>query len=240
MIQTVAETGSTNDEMKALAVAGVPEGSWLRAERQTGGRGRSGRSWVSPPGNLYASTAVRLRDSDPSAPTLALVAGVALHDAMSPFFRHREINGPSTLVLKWPNDLLIGAKKLAGILLERVDDAVVIGIGVNLAHHPADTERAATSLAAEGCLAPPADAFMTDLARIFAGTLAIWRDDGLAAIRTAWLAAAHPIGTRLTTHAADGASLAGTFDGLAPDGACRLRLADGGIRLIHAGDVFLV
>lgn len=227
-------TGSTNDDVKALAATGAPEGLWLRAERQTGGRGRSGRSWVSPPGNLYASTLVRLRSGDPPAPTLALAAGVGLFDALSPYFR-----GDDRLMLKWPNDLLVGARKLAGILLERVDAVVIIGIGVNLAHHPEDQTRPATSLAAEGRLHPPAEAFMADLARSFAAALAAWRDS-LSEIRASWLAAAHPVGTPLATTGPGGEHLTGSFDGLDPDGACRLRLADGGIRLIHAGDVFLV
>jgi len=219
--------------MKALALAGVPEGSWLRAERQTGGRGRSGRAWASPPGNLYASTLVRLRRNDPPSPTLALVAGVALFETTKPWVGQ-------DLLLKWPNDLLVGPRKLGGILLERVEDAVVVGIGVNLAHHPDSVDRASTSLAAQGRLVPAADAFLPDLARAFAMTLAVWRGQGLAAVRAAWLAAAHPIGATLTTHNPDGGSLTGAFDGLAPDGACRLRLADGSVRLIHAGDVFLV
>lgn len=246
--------------MRQLATDGAPEGLWLRAERQTGGRGRSGRMWISPPGNLHASTLVRLRDTDPPAPTLALVAGVALYQAVQPFFRHPgenrdpgtpdhpeiiaafdpDLRGADRLQLKWPNDLLVGARKLAGILLERVEAAVVIGIGVNLAHHPEDQVRPATSLAAEGLLGPPADAFLTDLARGFEVTLSSWRERGLANIRAAWLDAAHPLGTSLVTHGPDGETLTGTFDGLDPDGACRLRLADGAVRLIHAGDVFLV
>ena len=232
------ETGSTNDDMKVLAAAGASEGSWLRAERQTGGRGRSGRNWVSPAGNLHASTLVRLRPRDPSAPTLALVAGVALYDAVSPFLDHRGGSGDDVR-LKWPNDLLVGPRKLAGILLERIDDAVVIGIGVNLAHHPEEVDRPATSLAAEGSLVPPAAAFLQDLARSFAARLATWREHDLPAIRAAWLAAAHPVGTSLATHGPGGEPVTGTFAGLEPGGACRLRLADGGVRLIHAGDVFL-
>ncbi len=239
MIRTVAETGSTNDDMKQLAADGAPEGLWLRADRQTGGRGRSGRSWVSPAGNLYASTLVRLRDDDPSAPTLALAAGVGLYQALSPYLRHPGLRQDDELVLKWPNDLLVGPKKLGGILLERVDAAVVVGIGVNLAHHPEDQVRPATSLAAQGRHHSSPDAFLTDLASNFAAALAAWRNDP-AAIRTLWLAAAHPVGTPLATHGADGEPLAGTFDGLDPAGACRLSLADGSVRLIHAGDVFLV
>lgn len=117
--------------MLALAAAGAAEGLWLRADYQTGGRGRQGRVWQSPPGNFYGSTLVRLRGGDPAAATLALVAAVALEEAV-------RIYAPGAdVAIKWPNDLLLGEAKLAGILLERADDAVVVGIGVNLAHHPA-------------------------------------------------------------------------------------------------------
>jgi len=219
--------------MKALAAAGASEGSWLRADRQTGGRGRSGRTWVSPPGNLYASTIVRLQAGDPPAPTLALVAGLALFEAVRPC-------AGEGVRLKWPNDLHAGNRKLGGILLERGDDVVVVGIGLNLAHHPDDADRPATSLSGEGWPHPSADAMLANLAGHFFATLSTWRSEGLEVVRRAWIAAAHPIGTPLATHGPDGSALAGTFDGLDHDGACRLRLADGGVRLIHAGDVFLV
>lgn len=192
---------------------------------------------MSPPGNLYASTLVRLRAGDPPASTLALVAGVALHGAVSPFFGAGHHSRP---FLKWPNDLLVGPDKLAGILLERVEAAVVIGIGVNLTSHPDDTDRPATDIAAETGTVPLPDAFAEDLARGFASLLDRWREEGFAPIRAAWLAAAHPVGTPLATHGAAGEPLSGTFDGLEPEGALRLRLADGGVRLIHAGDVLLV
>src|SRR5436305_10847265 len=99
MLRTVPETGSTNDDVAALARDGAPEGLWLRAERQTGGKGRQGRAWRSKPGNLHASTLVRLRPGDPPAPTLALVAAVALHETAKP-------HAPAALI-KWPNDLLV-------------------------------------------------------------------------------------------------------------------------------------
>src|SRR4051812_41467223 len=141
-IQTVAETGSTNDDLAALAPAGAPEGSWLRAERQSGGRGRQGRAWDSPTGNLPASPLVRLQPGDPPPPSLALAAAIALHEVAAVFAPEAE------LIVKWPNDLLAGGAKLAGILLEREGEAVVIGFGVNLAAAPAGLERPATSLAA--------------------------------------------------------------------------------------------
>lgn len=227
MIRTVAETGSTNDDVAALAREGAPEGLWLRAERQSGGRGRQGRAWLSPPGNLYASTIVRLRPGDPPAPTLALVAAVALHAAVS-----AQVPG---VRIKWPNDLLANGAKLAGILLEREGEAVVVGFGVNVAHHPEGLAQPTTSLAALVRRAPEAAALCDRLSVAFAGVLDRWRREGLAPIRSAWTCAAHPIGTPLATSEGEGA-----FDGLDESGALRLRLPGGERRLIHAGDVFLL
>lgn len=228
-VRTVAETVSTNDDVAALARDGAAEGLWLRAERQSGGRGRQGRAWRSPAGNLHASTLVRLRPGDPPAPGLALVAAVALHEAAS------AAAAGATLRLKWPNDLLAGPAKLAGILLEREGEAVVVGFGVNLASHPDDLDRPATSLAAVAGRAPEPAAFLEDLAAAFARWLGVWRAEGLAAVRAAWLAAAHPLGTRLATPAGEG-----LFDGLDEQGALRLRLANGATHVMHAGDVFLI
>ena len=227
MIRTVAETGSTNDDVAALAREGAPEGVWLRAERQSGGRGRQGRTWLSPPGNLYASTIVRLRPDDPPAPTLALVAAVALHQVVTP-------HAPAVQI-KWPNDLLVDGAKLAGILLEREGEAVVVGFGVNVAHHPEGLAQPTTSLAVRAAEAPDAARLCERLAEAFAARLQQWRGEGLAPLRADWIAAAHPIGTPLATGEGEGA-----FDGLDEDGALRLRLKDGRRRLIHAGDVFLL
>lgn len=222
-IQTLAETGSTNDDLLARAAAGAPEGTWLRADCQTGGKGRHGRSWISPPGNLYASTLIRLRPTDPSAPTLALLAAVALHEALATPGLH----------IKWPNDIMAGPAKLAGILLERAGDSVVIGFGANLAHAPQDLPRLTISLAA--LTGTPQDPVRTTqtLAETTARWLVRWRIEGLAPVRTAWLAAAHPVGTRLQTAAGEG-----TFDGLTQDGALCFRRPDASLHVIHAGDVF--
>jgi BirA family biotin operon repressor/biotin-[acetyl-CoA-carboxylase] ligase len=228
-IRTVAETGSTNADLLAEAQAGAPEGLWLRAEAQSSGRGRVGRTWLSPPGNLYASTIVRLHPGEPEPATLALVAAVALEEVASAYA------GPGKLQLKWPNDLMAGPAKLAGILLERAGDAVVIGFGVNLAYHPANLERLTSSLAALGSgPSDPAD-FLLDLAEAFARWLARWRSEGLGPVRARWLERAHAIGRALTA-----GSVEGLFDGLDPDGALLLRRADGQIETIRAGDVFLL
>lgn len=234
MIRVVASTGSTNADLVKLAGAGAVEGSWLRADHQTAGRGRQGRDWVSLDGNLCASTIVRIRRSDPIPATLALVAAVALEEAVSTFAA--DLTG---LSLKWPNDLLLNDAKLSGILLERTDDAVVIGFGVNLMHHPNLPDRLTTSLAAYEVMVSPAD-FLEVLAEATARWLARWRGEGMRPIRNRWLARAHPVGTALKAQMPDGVTFEGLFDGLDIDGALNLRLAGGERRVIHAADVFLL
>ena len=214
--------------MAVLARGGAPEGTWLRAGRQTGGKGRQNRVWQSPEGNLYASTVVRLLPGDPPAPSLALVAAVALHEVADAFV-------PDRVSIKWPNDLLADGAKLAGILLERADNAVVVGFGVNLAHHPHDLDRPVTSLAALLGSAPEPEAFLDSLAESHGRWLSRWRLEGIEPVRGRWLRSAHPIGTALSTAEGDG-----LFDGLTETGSLRLRLADGSARVIHAGDVFLL
>ncbi len=213
--------------MAALAREAAPEGVWLRAERQSGGKGRLGRAWESPPGNLYASTLVRLQADDPPAPTLAIIAAVALHEAVTLYADGAQ--------LKWPNDVVADGAKLAGILLEREGEAVVIGFGVNLANHPEVLERPATSIKALAGEAPAPELFLEVLAERFARWLGRWRSEGINPVRRRWLEAAHPVGTALVT--SEGAGL---FGGLDETGALLLRLSDGQVRTIHAGDVFLI
>ena len=228
MIRTVPGTGSTNQDLLAEARAGAPEGIWLRAETQSGGRGRVGRIWLSPPGNLYASTIVRLHAGEPEPATLALVAAVALEEVASAYA------GPRRLQLKWPNDLMAGPAKLAGILLERADDAVVIGFGVNLAHHPEDLERPTASLASLDVAAPEPALFLADLVDALARWIGRWRGEGLGPVRARWIERAHPVGSALLAGGA-----AGLFEGLDSQGALLIRRADGSVETIRAGDVFL-
>lgn len=233
-IRTLAETGSTNADMLALAATGVPEGLWLRAERQTGGRGRMGRAWESPEGNLHASTIVRLRPGDPPAPTLALVAAVAAQEAVQRHIPNRIVT------IKWPNDLLVGEAKLCGMLLERGGDAVVIGIGVNVTGAPKGLDRPVTSLWQLGAVDSDAPGLLSDIAQAFALWLDRWRTDGLAAVREQWIAAAHPEGSALRAALPDGEVVTGQFATLDMSGALVMRLPDGRHRTIHAGDVFLI
>lgn len=205
---------------------------WLRAGRQLTGRGRHGRPWASETGNLYASTLVRLQPGDPAAATLALVAAVALEEVASLW-----LAGART-VLKWPNDLLVGGAKLSGVLLERTEDAVVIGFGVNLREHPEAIGQPATDIAAITGAAPDPAEFLIALAEAFARWLSRWRQEGLAPVRGRWLEKAHPIGTPLSVRVEDEAT-DGLFDGLDADGALLLRTA-GAVRRVLAGDVALL
>lgn len=220
--------------MAALARSGEPEGVWLRAETQTGGRGRHGRVWQSPAGNLYTSTIVRPHPADPPPATLAMVAALALHQVVSAYA------GDDRIMLKWPNDLLLDGAKLSGILLESANGAVIVGFGVNLAHRPEGLDRPTASFAASGIGTPDAADFVLDLADAFARWVARWRGEGLAAILREWQARAHPRGTPLRTTASDGEMVEGLFDGLDDMGALRLRLNDGTTHIFHAGDVFLI
>lgn len=234
IIRSVAETRSTNDDVAALARDGAPEGVWLRADHQTAGRGRQGRAWVPEAGNLYASTLVRLRPGNPPAPSLALVAAVALDAILLP------LAGPERVRIKWPNDIMLDDRKLSGILLEREGDAVIIGFGVNLTHAPSLPDRLTISLAESGVANIAPQDMVEELAQSFVRYLAVWREQGLAAIAARWTERAHPVGTALRAATADSQLLDGLFDGMTPDGALRLRLADGRVEVIYAGDVFLI
>lgn len=136
------------------------------------------------------------------------------------------------LMLKWPNDLMLGSSKLAGILLERSGDRVVVGFGINLASAPRLEGRNAAAL--NGALSP--QAFAPILAGSFARMVSLWRSSPPESFSQAWMARAHPVGTHLTVHSGADEKLSGTFDGIEPDGALRLR-RNGEVELIRAGDV---
>lgn len=238
MIEVVAETGSTSADLAARLAAGElgAEGRWLVADRQTAGRGRQGRVWSDGAGNFMGSTVVHLQAGDPPAPTLSLVAGVAVSTAVETL-----VPGVTGLALKWPNDLLLEDAKLAGILLERFGDAVVVGVGVNLAQAPEVPGRATASLAdaLSGRDGDQRDAFAVMLDEAWSQALGRWRTGGWHALRGEWLARALPFGTALTVHGPDGNAVQGTFAGLDPEGALQLQLASGTRRTIHAGEVLL-
>ncbi|WP_309611494.1 biotin--[acetyl-CoA-carboxylase] ligase [Sphingomonas sp.] len=212
-----------------LGDIGAVEGDWLVALAQDEGKGRQGRAWSSLAGNFFGSTLIQLRVGDPPAPGLSLACGLALIEAV-------DAAAPGEpLMLKWPNDLLLGGAKLAGILLERTGDHIVAGFGVNLAVAPAIEGRVTASL--DRALTP--QAFAPLLAASMARMLSLWRSSEPAAFAQAWLARAHAIGTPLDVHSGPGKRIAGRFDGLEADGALRLRLDGGAVEVIRAGDVDL-
>ena len=172
---------------------------------------------------------VELGRSDPPAQSLSLAAGLALIEAV-------DSAAPGLpLLLKWPNDVVADGAKLAGILLERQGDRVVVGFGVNLADAPPIPDRPTTHLS--GRISP--QVFAPLLAASTTRLLGLWRSSRPDDFARAWLARAHPIGTQLTIHSADSAVVSGSFAGIDPDGALRLRLDDGTVEVIRAGDVEL-
>lgn len=175
------------------------------------------------------STVVHLTAGDPSPAGLSLVAGVALAKAVETLAPGIDAR------LKWPNDLLIDGVKCTGILLERVGDSIVVGMGVNLVSSPELPDRPTVCFADKG-VTIDRDRFAEVLAVALTDALWTWRQAGIDPIVAAWTAHAHPIGTPLRVSEQ---GIDGTFDGLAPDGALRLRRAGGEVMLIHAGDVEL-
>jgi BirA family transcriptional regulator, biotin operon repressor / biotin---[acetyl-CoA-carboxylase] ligase len=232
--------GSTNDEAKTLARSGAADGVLVWAKQQTAGRGRRGRPWVSPPGNLYVSLIVRPNGCTPAqAAQLGFVAALGLGDAIL------ELAGPALrlpLRYKWPNDLLVGGRKVAGILLESETsggdgvDFVVIGVGVNLASAPQETEFPATSLAEQGAGEIAPAMLLHAFVEHFDAWAARWRGGGFAPLRAAWLRRASGIGEEVRVRL-DRATLFGRFLDLDADGALLLDAADGR-RRIAAGEVF--
>ncbi len=213
---------------------GEGEGLILRAREQVSGRGRQGRLWRSPPGNLYMSVLIDPAPRLAETANLSFVAGLAVWRAVS------DLVPGAGLRLKWPNDLLLDGAKLAGLLLEvpYAGKPAVLGLGVNLRTAPTDTPYPATSLPPRPTGPVDRDEATEAIALRLAETLRQWRREGFASIRADWQAVAHPVGTPLTVRLAPETVLTGTFDGLGEDGHLRLQTAEG-LRAIPAGDVIL-
>ena len=235
-LKAFAVIDSTNEEARRIAAAGDQQPVWIIAERQTAGRGRRGRTWESPPGNLAATLLIRPARPAAECAQLSFVAAIAAHEAISSFAPDANI------AVKWPNDVLVNGKKIAGILLESASTGTVpewlaIGIGINLAHFPEGTEFPATALPALGITAPNPREGLTRLAAAFAKWYEIWRAKGFSPVRDAWLARAAGLGTRIRARLSDG-EYWGMFEGIDETGALILREAHGKTRIIAAGEVF--
>jgi BirA family transcriptional regulator, biotin operon repressor / biotin---[acetyl-CoA-carboxylase] ligase len=238
------EVDSTNEEGKRLIASGERGPLWIVARRQTKGRGRLGREWVSPEGNLHASLVYSGIGEASKAPQLGFVAGVAVIAALAGLGDFRD-----KIALKWPNDLLLEGAKLGGILLEGVtvptgdprephQMTVVIGIGVNCAFAPGDLPYPARALSSLGGEAPSAQELFASLSDSFMDKLDVWAGgENFAAIREIWLPDAAGLGHGIRINAARGVELRGRFKTI--DASGRLVLTtDDGEHIVDAGDVF--
>lgn len=226
---------STNAEALGLAGQGERGPLWVTARRQIGGRGRRGRTWISEPGNLFASLLLTNAAPQEHWPELSFVAALAIHDAVAELAP----NLRPQLQIKWPNDLLQAGKKFSGILVEGEggdEGAVVVGVGVNCVSHPTGMDFPATDLAAAGA-AITAEALFAELSAKMMGRLAQWNaGEHFSTIRADWLARAAGRGDMIRVRLAD-EELVGRFDDIDDTGRLVLSLPDGSQRSIAAGDV---
>jgi BirA family biotin operon repressor/biotin-[acetyl-CoA-carboxylase] ligase len=227
--------GSTNAEALSLARQGERGPLWVVADRQTAGRGRRGRTWISQPGNLYASLLLTASAPPEHWPELSFVAALAAHDAVvevAPDLKPR-------LAIKWPNDLVLAGAKFGGILIEGEDGGVAIGIGINCANHPAGMDYPATDLAAAGAPVSPAGLFGALSVKMI-GRIAQWNGgEGFSTVRADWFARAAGVGEDVRVRLAD-REIIGRFEAIDHAGSLVLRLPDGKTTTIAAGDVFIL
>jgi BirA family transcriptional regulator, biotin operon repressor / biotin---[acetyl-CoA-carboxylase] ligase len=243
--------GSTNSEALAAAAAGDPGGIWFAALQQTAGRGRRGRQWMSPPGNLAASLLIVPDATPDTIATLGFVAGVALNRALSTVLPSGMVrigidgadglDGRSRIALKWPNDVLADGSKLAGILLEAIKTpagatAIVVGCGVNVVAAPEGVPYPATSLRALGVERRAEDIFEA-LSDAWVEAFALWDDGrGVGTILEHWRGSAAGIGAPVAV-TQDGVVRRGIFETIDSAGRLIIRDDDGARFPITAGDV---
>lgn len=232
------EVSSTNTECLLRARAGEQGGLWVTAQKQSGGRGRRGRAWVSEPGNLYASLLL----IDPASPedlsSLPLAVAVAVYDAIRRVLPHSD----SDVAIKWPNDILIDRSKVSGILIEAeiLPDgrrALAVGIGINIRHIPDNPLYPVTSLVDKGASCTAEELF-AHLFETMAAALALWDGGrGVARVMQAWRGAACGIGEKITVNFPD-RSIQGLFAGIDDRGLLMLDTGAGHVVPVAAGDVF--
>ncbi len=224
------QIGSTNDEARRLAAEGAPHGTVVHADEQTAGRGRLSHTWYSPPGNLYLSIVLRTGLPASRSSELSFLAALAVADTVETLLP-RQIRA----MLKWPNDVLINGAKIAGILLEQVDDdATVMGIGLNVLEAPSNTAYKTTTIVANAGIASVDGARDILLDRL-AHHLSAWQAEGFPPIREQWLNRSYPVGAAIRANAG-GQPVAGHFAGLDTDGALLLDTSRGRQRIV-AGEV---
>lgn len=230
-LRVVAETGSTNDDVAALARAGAPAGTVLVAEAQTTGKGRLDRTWSSPPrAGLTFSVLLRPTVPVPRRPWIPLLTGLAVHRAVSRL-------GAVETRLKWPNDLLLGDElaKAGGILAQSGGDAVVVGIGINVTTTRAELPPGATSLAAEAAECTDRDPLLRAILRSLGDVYGAWSGDP-SRLRPEYEDACDTVGREVRVQLPDGTALTGTATGLDDAGRLIVRTPEGD-RPVSAGDV---
>ncbi len=228
-------TASTMDDVRAAAMAGAAEGLVIRADAQTGGRGRRGRAWFSPPGNLYVSMLLRPAMDQAAMGRFSFVTSLALAAALP------EELDRSRVRLKWPNDVLVDNAKIAGILLESCNTpqgtALIIGMGVNIAQHPADTPYPTTSLAALGLASHAPEKLLGRFLTAFEGFRQDLTAGNFLPIRSAWLAQASGLGEAIVVRLPH-QSFDGRFMGIDESGCLLLQRPAGNLQRIASGEVF--
>ena len=225
---------STNTEALRLAADGEAERLWVMADEQRVGKGRQSRTWVSPPGNLYASLLLRPNEPVSRWGEIAFVAGLSVRDAVAGCMGS---NGGELVRIKWPNDVLIDGRKVSGILLE--SDGIgflAIGCGINCTRVPPAPAYPATSLAREDIDVSPSE-LMGLLADRFSHWLARWEQAGFAPVRERWLDKAAGLGEEITARLPSG-DIVGRFEAIDDTGQLVLVQGDGTISRISAGEVF--
>ena len=236
--------GSTNAEALDRARAGERGPTWFVTTKQTAGRGRRQRPWIAPPGNLASSILEVMEVAPPVAATLGFAAGLSLEAALRRLSVEAVLRSGvgTSFFLKWPNDVLAGQHKLAGILLEAeslpgAGLAVVVGIGTNVVAAPEGTPTPATSLAALGIQVSAEDVFIA-LSDAWAEFRAIWdHGRGFAEIRKAWLDRAAGLGQAVAIKSGHGI-IEGVFDTIDEQGCMIVRTSAGNRIAVSAGDVY--
>lgn len=236
-IETYDALDSTNAEARRRAEAGEAGPVWIMARAQAAGRGRRGRTWSTQEGDLAATLLMTTDLAAAEAAQVSFLAALAAADLAETCL------GPGVARLKWPNDVLVHGRKAVGVLVEsgaRPDRRLwlAVGVGVNLARHPDDVERPATSFAEHMATPPPEPRPALEmLAARFESWRALWAAQGFGPIAAAWTARAYGLGRICEARLAD-RTISGVAEGLDQDGALRLRLDDGSVERITAGDVF--
>ncbi len=230
---------STNEEAKRLARNGGSNGAVIWAKRQTEGKGRMGRAWVSSEGNLFVSVLLQPEKPLPELCQLSFVAAVAAIEALEAL-----LSDPTHLKCKWPNDILLGDRKLGGILLESFRDGnekswVVVGLGINVDSFPPRTEFPATCLKDAGVELVSAKIILSRFIHHFIERYNEWNIKGFAPVRKRWTQSAWGMEQRLCARLPEG-NIEGIAQGIDADGSLLLKLDNGKRQQVHAGDVFPV